>query len=319
MKIETIKQRKEILQTIRNFYDTLEYLEVETPLISPTLIPESNIEIFETTHIHPFKADKKGYLIPSPEVWLKQFISQNHINVYEISKCFRNSEQSGKHHNPEFSMIEYYTMGFSHLDTLNLTIQLLEYINSKLPYSKLSKKSEILSMNQAFINYAGFSLEDNYTIDKLHKRAVELGISISDDDDWETAFNRIFLDKVEPNLPNNVNLFLTDFPSNIKTLAKKIPNTPWAERWELYINGIECGNCYSEERDPQVVKDFFNEESEMKEKSRIQHKVDSNYYTIFKDFPKCSGGAIGLDRLIMGILGIDEIEGVILFPYRDNI
>lgn len=309
MTLETIKERSKITTIIRDFFNSLNYLEVETPLLSPNRIPESNIEPFTTTHTHPYKNSRDSYLTPSPEVWLKRFLSKNHINIFEITKCFRNSEQSGKQHNPEFTMIEYYTMDFNHNDTLKLTIKLLDNINSLFPKSKLSKKHKILTMEKAFIEYAGFSLKENNTIEKLHNQASILEISTDDSDDWETAFNRIFIDRIEPNLPKDLNLFLTDFPAEVKTLAKNIPGTPWAQRWELYINGIECGNCYTEESDPEKVETYFKAEGE----------IDTEYIELFKRFPECSGGAIGLDRLIMAILDIEKIEGVILFPYHDNI
>lgn len=311
--LEAIRKRSKILSCIRDFFNTREYLELETPLLSPTLIPETHLEIFETEYIHPFKESSKAYLIPSPEVWLKRFLSKNPVNIYEMSKCFRNSEQTGKQHNPEFSMIEYYTMGFNHKDTLKLTMEFLDYLNSRVHDSKLPKIHRELTMDEAFKEYAGFSLLENNTLELLHKKAQEMGIFTEESDDWETAFNRIFIDIVEPNLPKDVNLFLTDFPIQIKTLAKGIPGTPWAERWELYINGIECGNCYTEERDPEKVRNYFKEEVD------VRHKVDHNYYELFKTFPECSGGAIGIDRLIMGILGLEEIQGVILFPHHDSI
>lgn len=316
MKIETIKNRAKIIRIIRDFFNDKDYLEVETPILSPTIIPESNIEIFKTTHVHPYKKYKDSYLVPSPEVWLKRFLSTNPCNIFEISKCFRNSEQTGKHHNPEFTMIEYYSMGFSHIDTLNLTIELLDFINTKFPESKLCTNHQILTMNDAFIKYAGFDLKDNYTIKKLHIKAESLDIYTDKNDDWETLFNRIFIDTVEPKFPTDTNIFLIDFPRNIKTLAKDIPNTPWAQRWELYIKGIECGNCYTEENDPLIVSEYFKEEAHHKMNALVKHNIDPNYYELFKTFPQCSGGAIGLDRLIMAVLGMENINDVILYPAK---
>ncbi|MGL1891331.1 MAG: hypothetical protein OCD02_06855 [Spirochaetaceae bacterium] len=319
MTIDNIKKRNQIIGCIRNFFNSKLYLEVETPILSPSLIPESTIEIFETTHIHPFKKHKSSYLIPSPEIWLKRFIAEYKTNIYEFSKCFRNSEQTGKQHNPEFTMIEYYTMGYNHLDTLELTKELLNYLNSNIEDSKLSKTNKTITMEEAFSKYAGFSLKENHTIKLLHIKAQELNIFTDINDDWETAFNRIFLDIVEPNLPTDVNLFLTDFPSNIKTLAKEISGTPWSQRWELYIGGMECGNCYTEETDTSKIRRFFLEEANAGKKCISNHKIDMDYPELFNHFPECSGGAIGIDRLIMGILGTGDIQGVILFPYHDNI
>lgn len=319
MNIEAIKKRSQILKTIRNFFEDKNYLEIETPILSPSLIPESAIEIFKTENVHPYKNSREMYLVPSPEIWLKRFISEHKVNVFEISKCFRNSEQMGKHHNPEFSMIEYYTMDYTHLDSINLTKKLIDYLNKEIPYSQLPKQHMEMTMEEAFIKYAGFSLKRNLSIKDLKRQAIKLNIPTEDNDDWESSFNRIFVDIIEPNLPKDVNLFLKDFPSEIKTLARGIEGTPWACRWELYINGIETANCYYEENKTETVKRFFKEESIIKKTAMVQHNIDLTYPDIFKDFPNCSGVAIGLDRLIMEILGSETIEGVILFPYRDNI
>ncbi len=308
MLIENIKKKAEVLQLIRTFFCKRDYLEIETPLLSTTLIPEPTISMFQTEHTHPFKKNKVSYLTPSPEVWLKRFLSEQPYNIFEISKCFRNSEQSGRHHNPEFTMLEYYTMDFTYQNTLELTIKLLDYINSELPYSKLPKKHLIITMDEIFNLYAGFSLEESYTIEKLHCKAIEFGISVDETDDWETAFNRVFLNIIEPKLPKKVNLFITDFPNKITTLSKNIKDTPWAQRWELYINGIECGNCYTEETNQKLIKKIYIEE-------KVNYEVDVDYPSIFKNFPECSGGAIGIDRLLMEILGVDNIQEVILFPY----
>ena len=97
-------------------------------------------------------------------------------------------------------------------------------------------------------------------------------------------------------------------PNKITTLSKNIKDTPWAQRWELYINGIECGNCYTEETNQKLIKKIYIEE-------KVNYEVDVDYPSIFKNFPECSGGAIGIDRLLMEILGVDNIQEVILFPY----
>lgn len=101
-----------------------------------------------------------------------------------------------------------------------------------------------------------------------------------------------------------------------RALPKKSPNGQTVERWELYCNGIELANCYSEETDPKAVKDFFaSEETEKNKTAVVKHKVDHDYYKIFENFPRCSGVAIGLDRLIMTLTGKSTIDGVL--PFTD--
>lgn len=316
---EAIKMRSALNKYIRLFFESRDYLEVETPLLSPDLIPESNIEVFKSTSLSPFKKPLDMYLTPSPEIWMKRFLSENPVNIYQISRAFRNSEQSGKHHNPEFTMLEYYTMGFDDKDSMNLTRELISWTAEKLNCQV--PEFTALSMDEAFITCAGFSLEKNISLNALRERAHERDITTDPEDSWESVFNRIFLNLVEPELEKIPGaLFLYNYPSALLTLSRDIPQTPWSQRWELYMNGIEVANCYAEETDPQKVKEFFKEESRLKEASLQPHNVDNDYYRIFsEDFPRCSGVAIGVDRLMMVLGGIQDIKGVILFPFSDII
>ncbi|NCC65549.1 MAG: elongation factor P--(R)-beta-lysine ligase, partial [Spirochaetia bacterium] len=102
--------RSHMNRIIRSFFDERGYTEVDTPLLSPTLIPESTIENFATRFENPFLPSSELYLVPSPEIYMKQLIAQGFGSIYQISHCFRNSEQLGHIHNPEFTMLEYYTM-----------------------------------------------------------------------------------------------------------------------------------------------------------------------------------------------------------------
>ncbi|MFA7109218.1 MAG: amino acid--tRNA ligase-related protein [Sphaerochaetaceae bacterium] len=113
------KKRNELYKNIREFFDDKGYLEVDTPSLSDNLIPENSIENFSTMFSNEFLLSKEFYLIPSPEVFMKKlFVQEDCPSIYQISKCFRNSEQLGKIHNPEFSMLEYYTKGFDEKDSI---------------------------------------------------------------------------------------------------------------------------------------------------------------------------------------------------------
>ena len=115
-------------RAIRSFFDERGYLEVFTPTLSPSLIPEPTIKSFETEFINPFEERMKLYMIPSPEIFMKEMIANGSGSIYQISNCFRNSEQLGDVHNPEFSMLEYYSVGMDEVDSIKLTKELLNAI-----------------------------------------------------------------------------------------------------------------------------------------------------------------------------------------------
>jgi lysyl-tRNA synthetase class 2 len=129
-------------------------------------------------------------------------------------------------------------------------------------------------------------------------------------------YDLIFIHAVEPQLKTQGYTALLDYPAFVPCLAKKSPNGLTVERWELYYNGIELANCYSEENNPQAVKDFFiSEEAEKQKTSLVRHNVDHDYWKIFENFPRCSGVAMGLDRLIMALTGKADINSVL--PFAD--
>ncbi|HKL59153.1 MAG TPA: amino acid--tRNA ligase-related protein, partial [Sphaerochaeta sp.] len=113
--------RSQLNRSIRTFFDQRGYLEVETPTLSPDLIPEPTIQNFATTFDNEFVGSRELYLIPSPEVYMKKLIADGFGSIYQIGHCFRNSEQIGRHHNPEFSMLEYYSVGMDESDSIGLT------------------------------------------------------------------------------------------------------------------------------------------------------------------------------------------------------
>ncbi len=141
------------------------------------------------------------------------------------------------------------------------------------------------------------------------------GADARDDWTWEQAFHGAFLAAVEPRLPRDRPLVLSDWPAAIPTTARRRPGTPWAERWELYLDGVEVANCYTEETDPAVVTRFLTDEAARQRTARVVPRVDEGYRRLFADgFPACSGVALGLDRLEMVFRGERSLEGVINFP-----
>jgi lysyl-tRNA synthetase class 2 len=311
-----LKKRASITARVRSFFDRKNYLELDTPLLSENLIPESCLEVFETTRLFPKGSVKKSlsmYLIPSPEIWMKQIIAKHRVNVYQMCKCFRNGESTGRLHNSEFTMLEYYTMEADYIDSLALTEELFDCLASEENIPCLRPPFERITVADAFSRWAGFDLYS--AAEKsgmLEEQCRKLGIEPPNGLATGGLYDLIFIHTVEPNLKMEKPVALLDYPAFVPCLAKKSPDGKTVERWELYYNGIELANCFSEEKDPQKVKEFFiNEAAEKEKKALVKHNVDHNYWKIFENFPRCSGVAMGLDRLIMALTGRFSIDGVL--------
>ena len=310
------RARSELYRNIRSFFQNRDYLEVFTPTLSPSLIPEPTIKTFSTLFKNEFVGEKEFYLIPSPEIFMKEMIASGSGSIFQISSCFRNSEQLGDVHNPEFSMLEYYTMNFTDKDSIALTHEMIKETAISNP-SWLKNEPLIITMEEAMKEYAGVDLIKAQEYGYLKSEAETLNLYVPDSESWEDTFNRIFLTYVETSLPVDREVYLCDYPSQIECLAKDYPDRPYKKRWEMYIKGIEIANCYDEERDKDKILSYYKREQEILEKERKTtgdtiSKADLSFASL--DMPQCSGGAIGLDRLLLTEYGGDEIAPILSFP-----
>ncbi len=321
MKIKAMEERSELLAALRAWFKEADYLEVSTPIVSTHLIPEATIANFATTYISEFNASRELYLIPSPEVHMKPLIRELQRSIYQITSCFRNREQVGSHHNPEFTMLEYYTVGADEVDSIAITEELIAKTALKGTADHLLPPFKKMSMAQACHTYGGFDLEKTQSINALRQVADKLELyAPPEGESWEALFNRIFLNVVEPNLPQEKPLILYDYPVQIECLAQKSDKGPYRRRWELYAGGVELANCYNEEREKEAVQAFYDHQyplliEERGDQGEVIPDIDPSFIDIFDGgFPQCSGVALGIDRLLMLQGGYKRIEDLILFP-----
>ena len=313
---ESQRDRSHLYTNIRSYFIAKNYLEVFTAEVSTSLIPEPTIKCFKTEFTNEFVGNKELYLIPSPEIFMKEMIANGSGSIFQISSCFRNSEQLGNIHNPEFTMLEYYTMDYSDSDSIDLTIDMIEKTAISKP-SWLKNKPLVITVEEAMWEYAKVDLIKCQEKDKLREEANRLNLIIPESENWEDTFNKIFITYIEPSLPLDREVYLRDYPKQIECLAKNYPNRPYKKRWEMYINGIEIANCYDEESDKEKIKNYYLEEQKKLEEERKMtneaiSKVDPNFPLL--DMPQCSGVAIGLDRLLMVEKAIKDIDKVLSFP-----
>ena len=334
MDLEQLKFRASILRKIREFFWQQNFLELDTPALSKTLIPESCLEVFKTEYISPKDNSLKPlYLVPSPEIYIKQILAQYPVSVFQLSKCYRNIESCGRIHNPEFTMLEYYITDASYIESAALTEELFSALlpdiptNDYDPFNHLRPPFIRLSMDEAFHKFAGFYLSDCPHPKQLAVHAIDLGLYQQDQTvlfswTWDDLYELILVQCIEPQLPHDKPVFLMDYPAKVPCLARDVPNTDnqhdvmWKERWELYVQGIELANCYSEETDPEKIKEYFALEGAVKNRTaKVPHAIDPDYWMHFTTFPNCSGTAMGIDRLIAVLAGCKTIEPYLSFPF----
>lgn len=315
MDLHTLRERARIIRLVRAFFDERGYLELDTPLLSPDLIPESCLEVFATERIAPSGRAEPLYLVPSPEIWMKKVIAEHRVSVFQVCKCFRNGESSGFLHSPEFSMLEYYTMAADYLDSLALTEELFDFLAVEVGRPELRPPFERLTVAEAFARHAGFDLFEAAAREgELERQARRLGLDPAPGTETAVLYDLIFIHAVEGELRSGRPVALLDYPAFVPCLARPGKGGT-VERWELYFRGIELANCFSEETDAGRVRAFF--ESETREKARsalVPHRVDAGYHRIFADFPRSSGVALGLDRLMMALLSRPTVDAVLPFP-----
>lgn len=189
--------RRRLYANIRSFFDKNGYLEVETPILSSALIPEPTIDNFSTMFMNEFLGSRELYLLPSPELYMKKLIAEGYGSIYQISKCFRNAEQVGRIHSPEFSMLEYYTTGFDEKDSIALTIRFLRETALE-DCGIFEREPEIISVRDAVLKCTGLDLDLLQNASDLRSEAVsKLFLNIPLAEPWEDTFNRIFCTFVE--------------------------------------------------------------------------------------------------------------------------
>jgi lysyl-tRNA synthetase class 2 len=307
-------------EAIRAFFQGRGYAEVDTPALSPHLIPEPAIEVFQTEYFPERGPARPMWLIPSPELWMKRLLAEGAGDIYQISKSFRNCDFGGPYHNPEFRLLEWYTVGAGYLDSVGVTEDLFSHLLARTapsrPGEELSPPFLRMSMEEAFHLYADIDLARCQDPLSMKAEAQGKGILIQGSPTWEEAFHIVFLTLVEPRLPRQKPLVLFDYPALVPTTARRRPGTPWSERWELYVDGVEIANCYTEETEPGVLRSFVRHEEERRGRCRTAHASDPDFADLFPSgFPECSGAALGVDRLEMVFAGEKSLEGVILFPF----
>lgn len=326
--------REKVIDSIRSFFKKQNFHEVQTPILVPTPSCEPNLEVFKT-ELRTFKGAKKdAYLIMSPEYSIKKLLSAGIGNCFEITKCFRNDENVSSLHNHEFTMLEWYRTNANYIDVMNdfekLFIHIVKSLTPKVDLKKWryqNKSYDIstpwprITVSQAFQKYANIDTDTLLSDTMLVKAARSKGYRTTRKTTWEEVFHQILFNEVEPAL-NKLRkpYFLHDYPAPLASLSKKKKSDPrFAERFEVFLAGIELGNCFSELIDSKEQKSRFQKElSERKKKGKAEYGIDSELIkALSSGMPEVAGIAAGVDRLVMLAGNFDSISDTLFFPSKE--
>lgn len=311
--MENLQERARLLKEIRAFFEARNVLEVETPLLSGTTTPDPNLHSLTTQYTGSgYPQGKRLYLQTSPEFAMKRLLACGSGSIYQICKAFRDGE-AGRLHNPEFTLLEWYRTDY---DYKKLMDEVEELVSDALG---IEPKFRRLTYQQAFKEYTGLD-PHSAPVELLQNYIVRFpdvhvhGLPHDDRDGW---LDLIMSHMIEPQLGKGQPDFVYDYPSSKAALACVRNDDPAvAERFELYVEGIELANGFSELSDRQEQQLRF----ERDRKKRLDQKlpdVDPDgriLSALDHGLPPCAGVALGLDRLLMIRLGSSSIREVLAFP-----
>ena len=321
--VDVFQKRSKIIQSLRNFLDKNSYIEVETPILQP-LYGGANARPFKTYH-NTLKQEL--FLRIADELYLKRLIIGGFNKVYEIAKNFRN-EGMDKNHNPEFTMLEYYSTYNDINDMITFTEQMLKDVATKISSdSKFSFSSKTINFNKKFIINNFFDIlneKSNHDFRKSTKMEMfntlkKDNISLDENVSKGTMLDKAFSHYVEPTLIQPT--FVINYPLCLSPLAKKtIKNNDLVDRFELFIGGMEVANAFTELNDP------VDQRERLEEQAKLRKSGDDEAQSLDEDFiesmecgmPPTAGVGIGIDRLVMLFTEQTSIKDVILFPALKN-
>ena len=291
---KALQQRARILQGIRQFFIEEGYLEVETPHRIPTPAPESHIEAI---------ASDTWFLHTSPELCMKRLMAAGYDKIFQICRCWRERER-GSLHLPEFTLLEWYQIGGDYRSLMEECEDLIRSVARTIGVGQkivfrgreigLSEPWERISVKEAFRCYARTSVPKSLEKD---------------------LFDEIMVQDIEPNLGVERPTFIYDYPAERGALARLKKEDPTvAERFELYMGGLELANGFSELVDSEEQKKRFQAENENRQSNgKPIYSMPDKFLAELDDMPPSAGSALGVDRLVMVFLDSETIDDVVAF------
>lgn len=298
MLLTNLRTRAQVLRAIRSFFDERGFIEVETPLAVPSPGLDVHLAALEVRGL-----SERRWLTTSPEFQMKRLLAAGLPRIYQIGRCFRAGEL-GSHHEPEFTMLEWYRADAGASDVMRDTEGLVAHVceavrgTTDLPSgTSLAPPWRRLGIEEAFRRFAGVAVLD-----------------VLPD---EERFFRILIEDVEPRLKELGPVFMERWPASMASLARLCEDDPrWAERFEAYVDGLELCNGFDELTDAAEQRERFERDQREREARGLDvYPIDERFLAALEQgMPRAGGNALGVDRLVMLVLGATRIEEVLAFP-----
>lgn len=331
-RLPRLRARMAILAAVRAFFAERGFDEVETPALQVSPGMEPHLQAFATTLDEPFAEESRRlYLHTSPEFAMKKLLVAGVPRLFQIARVWRNGERSPTHH-PEFTMLEWYQAGASYRDLMDDCEALLRASLAATGQAMFRRGGSVcdpfrpwrrVSVAEAFTEHAGIDLlataPDPLRPDRdcLATEARRIGLHVGASDSWDDVFFRVMFERIEPHLGHDVPAILYDYPVSMAALARPSPSDArLAERFELYVCGVELANAFGELTDPDEQRCRF--EADMDLKRRLYGEawpVDEDFLAALEfGMPDSAGIALGLDRLVMLATGAETLDEVLWAP-----
>ena len=310
--LTALKQRAESIGKIRQFFSDRGVLEVDTPAMSHATVTDVHLHTFQTQFIGPGYADGQPlFFMTSPEFHMKRLLAAGSGCIYQIGKAFRN-EESGRYHNPEFSMLEWYRVGFDHHQLMDEMDDLLQCVLS-------CSAAERMTYQQAFLRILSVCPLES-SLDDLKVLAEQHGLAdISRDETHrDILLQLLFSVVIEPQIGQQSPAFVYDFPASQAALAKiNQQDTRVADRFEVYFKGIELANGFHELDDAKEQRARFEQDNQQRKAMGLAPQPIDEYLlaALEAGLPQCAGVALGIDRVIMLAQGAQHIDEITAFPF----
>lgn len=331
-RLPRLRRRSAIVAAIRGFFTAQGFDEVETPALQVSPGLEPHLMAFATDLDDPFgQGARRLYLHTSPEFAMKKLLVAGVPRLFQLARVFRNGERSSTHH-PEFTMLEWYRAGASYRHLMEDCEGLLRAVQAAAGGGAFGWNGQScdprapwrrVTVAEAFHRYAGIDLMA--TIDDprdpgpaaLAAAARRIGLHVGERDRWDDIFFRIFLDRIEPRLGQGAPTILYDYPVSMAALSRPSAADPrLAERFELYVCGLELANAFGELTDAAEQRRRFQADMDLKERLYgLRYPIDEDFLAaLARGLPESAGIALGVDRLVMLATGAERIEDVLWAP-----
>lgn len=295
VRADVLRLRARIIRAVRHFFVKRHFLEVETPVRIPALAPES--------HIRPVPSDG-WFLQTSPELCMKRLLAADYPRIFQICKCFRAAER-GDRHLPEFTMLEWYRAGTDYRTLMSDCESLILDVAADLGFGKTISRQDRtirleppwkrITVREAFTRYATMTETEALRMDR---------------------FDEILSCNIEPRLGVEGPVFLYEYPAELGSLARVKTDDPGvAERFELYVDGLELANAFSELTDMNEQRRRFEQAArKCGFRDGLPYPMPEPFLSALPQMPPSAGIALGLDRLVMLFADKSRIEEVVAFP-----